>query len=599
MQINKKIAVIDFGGQYAHLISSRLRRLGAFTEILSNEESIEKYQEYSGLILSGGPASVYEKDSPQIDAKITELGIPILGICYGHQLLMKILGGKVETSNNREYGKAILESETDSEFLSGFEKNELVWMSHGDEVIELPDDFITIGHTKNCENAAVENKAKKIFGIQFHPEVTHTPNGNILLTNFLAIANCKYSWSVEDFLEKKLLEIKKEVGVKKVFMLISGGVDSTVSYALLSKALGKDNVKGLLIDTGFMRKEEVSSLAIQLRKLGINLFIEDSSKKFYEALLNKTDPEEKRKIIGNLFIEVQAEATKKFHLNPDEWLLGQGTIYPDTIESGNTKHSHKIKTHHNRVQGILDLMKEGKIIEPIRDLYKDEVRELGKLLGLDPLMVDRHPFPGPGLAVRMISSNEYKNFSAIQELNQLLHSYENLEYKILPMQSVGVQGDGRTYASTIVINDTDRNWNELEKISTEITNSIKQINRVVFLPFRNTLKSTEFHFHKVNLNREHSDLLREVDFIVNEKIFNHNLQKKIWQFPVVLVPVGSLNKFGIVLRPVESEEAMTANFYPMNRDILKEMILEIQKIEKISHVFYDITNKPPGTIEWE
>ena len=298
MNHSKKLGVVDFGGQYAHLISSRVRRLGAYTEILSNEESLQKYKEYAGLILSGGPNSVYEKDSPQIDKNVLELGIPILGICYGHQLIMKSLGGKVEPSNNREYGPAILEIEdSSSEIINGFTKKEKIWMSHGDEVVVLPSGFKPFGRTDHCRYAGVYNETKKIFGIQFHPEVTHSEKGLLFLNNFISVCGLSNTWGIEQFLEEKLSDIKKEANDNNVFMLISGGVDSTVSYLLLAKALGSERVKGLLIDTGFMRKNEVENLRHKLNDLGVDLLVSDESERFYSALNQKSEPEEKRKII--------------------------------------------------------------------------------------------------------------------------------------------------------------------------------------------------------------------------------------------------------------------------------------------------------------
>ncbi len=594
-----KIGVIDFGGQYAHLIASRVRRLGTYTEILSNEESLNKYKEYSGLILSGGPSSVYEENSPKLDKEIFELGIPILGICYGEQLLVHLLGGVVKQSASKEYGKAFLDKKSDSLLLEKFQKSEQVWMSHGDEVSSIPEGFEIIASTRNCKFAAIQNLEKKIYGIQFHPEVTHTEKGSELLKNFISICGTEKTWSLDEYLKRKYSEIKSEVGNKKVFMLISGGVDSTVSYVLLAKSLGKENVKGLLVDTGFMRKNEVLDLKLKLIQMKIDLNIEDASLKFYEALKGKTEPEEKRKIIGDLFLEIQSETSKKFNLNEEEYILGQGTIYPDTIESGSTKHSEKIKTHHNRVDKILEMLKEGKIIEPIKDLYKDEVRELGTMLGLDKSMVKRHPFPGPGLAVRMLSSNPQTGFKMFQELNQILSDFSNIEYKILPIKSVGVQGDKRTYSFSAVINDTIRSYDELEKISTQVTNFIPEINRVLILPFEEKISHLNFNYSRIELNKKNSDILREADAIITKFLVYRELLEKIWQFPVVLIPVGEKDKFSIVLRPVESLEAMTANFYPLDPDILKEMIIEIKKIPEIQYVFFDLTNKPPGTIEWE
>lgn len=595
------MGIIDFGGQYAHLIASRVRKLGAYTEILSNEESIDKYREYAGLIFSGGPSSVYDKDSPRVDASILDLGVPILGICYGHQLIMKLLGGKVESSPNKEYGPAYMElSDVSVPILKNAVAKQKVWMSHGDEVVELPPGFKGFGFTPDCKNAGVYNPQKNIFGIQFHPEVTHTENGSILLENFVNICNLSHSWSTEQFLEWKIADIKEQVGDRNVFILISGGVDSTVSYLLLAKALGSERVKGLLVDTGFMRLNEVDDLRKKLHELGVDLLVADESERYYTHLKGKTEPEEKRKIIGQLFIDCKNDIAEKYHLNDTHWLLGQGTIYPDTIESGGTKHSHTIKTHHNRVQAVMDLMSQGKIIEPIRDLYKDEVRELGTLLGLEPEWVARHPFPGPGLAVRMISSNEFHDESAKKELAELLKDSLKIETDVLPVKSVGVQGDQRSYSSCAVLSDFTLDWNLYDEVATKITNNLRKINRVVFLPFQENFKSIHLTFKRVELDREHSDILRQVDDRVTKLLYKHSLINEIWQMPVVLIPVGDRDSsYSVVLRPIESREAMTANFYRMDRKILKEMVDKILEVKEIAFVFYDLTNKPPGTIEWE
>lgn len=603
MKSDKKIGIVDFGGQYAHLISSRTRRLGAYTEILSPNEEINRYKEFSGLIFSGGPNSVYEKDSPTISKDVLEMNIPILGICYGHQLLMKLLGGEVRPSELREYGPALMNfTDPDLLLFRGLSKNEKVWMSHGDEVVKIPENFVTVGRSDNCENAAVYDKSRNIYGIQFHPEVTHTPNGNILLSNFIRLCNASDTWNMRIFLEKKLDEIRAKVlSDKKVFMLISGGVDSTVSYLLLVKALGQDRVTGLLIDTGFMRKNEVALLHDKLTSLGIELNVSDYSEQFYSSLENVKDPEKKRNIIGELFLKCQRESAISMNLNPDHWMLGQGTIYPDTIESGGTKLSKKIKTHHNRVQGITDLIEKGLVIEPISDLYKDEVRELGRLLGLEESFTERHPFPGPGLAVRMIAHDGFeKNQAEEKALVDILKNIAGIDYKILPVRSVGVQGDNRTYGHCLVLNDFTEDWKKYDEISTKITNTIRGINRVVLCPFAKSLTEVNFNKSHIELNRIYSDILRDADDVVYRIIEERKLTSKIWQMPVVLLPLGSEpDSLSIVLRPVESTEAMTANFFPMEREVLKEMFEKILQIEKISCVFYDITNKPPGTIEWE
>ncbi|PJZ68205.1 GMP synthase (glutamine-hydrolyzing) [Leptospira perolatii] len=598
------IGVIDFGGQYAHLIASRIRRLGAYSEILSNEEPLEAYQKMSGLILSGGPESVYEAGSPQIQSKVLDLPIPILGICYGHQLMMKVLGGEVKKAGTAEYGHASLDISHNGKslLLEGFKGGETVWMSHADEVVSLPSGFVPMASSTDCKFAVVENAASRKFAIQFHPEVTHTEKGNELLKNFIRICGVSNTWDLKQFLELKGIELKKTVpSDKKIFLLVSGGVDSTVSYLLLTQALGKERVKGVLIDTGFMRKDEVAHLEKNLAPHGIHLHVHDSSQLFYESLKGKTDPEEKRKIVGNLFLKAQENCAKELNLNSEEWLLGQGTIYPDTIESGGTKHSHTIKTHHNRVEAIQKLMEKGLVVEPIKDLYKDEVRELGNFLGLPEEWTQRHPFPGPGLVVRMICQEKKIDPSVEKELQQFVGQKSGISAKLLPVASVGVKGDQRSYAFCAVLSGK-KSWEEWNRISTEITNRISAVNRVVVLvgPKEVSAQDLEISFQKLDLDKANSDLLREADFVVENILQKTGLTANIWQMPIVLLPLGKTpNGRSIVLRPVNSQEAMTASFYPMEEKILREITDSLLSISKIEYVFYDITNKPPGTIEWE
>lgn len=597
MKSDKKIAVVDFGGQYAHLIASRIRRLGAYTEILSNEESVSTYESFAGIILSGGPSSVYEANAPKLPKDFFQLKCPILGICYGHQLLMLALGGDVKSSHSKEYGPATLEILSPNKSLSkSLSLQTKVWMSHGDEVVTLPKGFETVGSSENCKFAFVANESEKKYGIQFHPEVTHSEEGEILLKNFIEVCGVTGSWSISQFLEGKISELQKQVPIgKNVFLLVSGGVDSSVAYLLLAKALGKDRVKGLLVDTGFMRKNEVHDLLENLHQVGFDLTVWDESETFYAALQNEFDPEKKRRIVGDLFLEAQKKATTSLDLDSEHWLLGQGTIYPDTIESGGTKHSHKIKTHHNRVPQIEALIREGKIVEPIADLYKDEVRELGRYLGLPEKWIERHPFPGPGLVVRMIASPE-KTPPNIDFTDLKLP--QTAEIEILPILAVGVQGDQRSYAHCAVLNDFTGDWKELERTAVLITNFKKEINRVVFAPGLQKLET--FFYTKLTLDKTDTDVLREADAIVNRILYEEKIHTKIWQMPVVLIPVGTKpDSFGVVLRPVESQEAMTANFYEMERKILFAIREELLKVPKISLVLYDLTHKPPGTIEWE
>lgn len=596
-----QILVVDFGAQYAHLIARRVRQLGVFAEIVLPEEPLERLKGAKGIILSGGPASVYEKGAPKIGKKLFSLGKPVLGLCYGHQLMAQALGGKVERGKVREFGTAELEIAEYRGLFEGLGAKEAVWMSHGDRVSKLPKGFAAIGSTADCENAAVADFSRNFFGLQFHPEVTHTPDGQKILENFVfGVCGCERDWSIAGFLEKKVLEIRAFAGEKKVFLLASGGVDSTVALALLNKALGKERVFALHVDTGFMRKNESAEVEKALEGLGFSsLKVIDASKEFFSALDGIAEPEEKRKIIGNKFIEVQKKEFDAIGLNEKDWLLGQGTIYPDTIETAETKHAAKIKTHHNRVPIIKEMIGSGKVIEPLSQLYKDEVRELGEQLGLPHSLVWRQPFPGPGLAIRCLCSNGKENFVPRGLDEKLSKAVSGLGFsaKALPLKSVGVQGDARTYAHPALL-EGKLGWQKLEKASTLLTNSFAEINRCVFAVAPEN--PGELKLEKAFLSRERIKLLQEADAVVMKAIEKNGLLGEIWQFPTVLLPLSVDGKGeAVVLRPVESKEAMTARFYPMEERILREISQKIISIGGISAVFYDVTHKPPATIEWE
>lgn len=599
-----KIAVLDFGGQYAHLIANRVRRLGVYSEIFDGETPAEKLRGYKGIIFSGGPQSVYEHDSVKCDRKILELGVPILGICYGHQLLAYIQGAKVEPAHVREFGLTEMNVVKAEGVFKGLAQKETVWMSHGDSVKELPPGYEVIGETPG-ENAAIANFSKNFYGFQFHVEVIHTVHGMQILKNFLDICGVDFDWKIDDFISQEIDAIRKKVGDHKVFLMVSGGVDSTVAFALLEKALGPDRVYGLFVDTGFLRMNEREQVEKALKKIGFaNLHVRDESKRFFAALEGKYDPEAKRKIIGDLFLEVQQDTVDELGLNPEEWLLGQGTIYPDTIETGGTKHAAKIKTHHNRVPQIEALMKQGKIIEPLAQLYKDEVREVGEKLGLPEAMVWRHPFPGPGLAVRCLCAHEEKypdhHTTVEKKIDELLKPCQ-LTSKILPIQSVGVQGDYRTYRHPLALMgaaDTC-DFTKLDQLATRLINEFKEINRVILAVAPNKIETLKVQ--KEYLTPERIRLLQQADAKVSEFLTTHGLQKQIWQFPTVLLPLSVNRESGesVVLRPVSSEEAMTASFYRMDKNLLRTLAARIYEIPGVTAVFYDVTNKPPGTIEWE
>ncbi|HLC93155.1 MAG TPA: glutamine-hydrolyzing GMP synthase [archaeon] len=598
MQAKERIVVLDFGGQYAHLLARRVRELGVYSEILPPTASEKELAGASGIILSGGPASVYDKDAPEFNRKIFGLGIPVLGLCYGQQLIGQELGGKVTPGTIKEYGIAIFRP-SGGKLFAGTPKEFTVWMSHGDKVSKLPAGFSGAGSTNDCEFASIANDAKKIYGLQFHPEVTHTQNGMKILSNFVfGVCGCKPNWSMENYLEQRLGEIRKEANGKKVFLLLSGGVDSTVTLALLGRALGNENVFALHVDTGFMRRGESEMVKAEIEKLGIKkIHVLNSGAQFLKKLDGVSEPEEKRNIMGRLFVDLAIAELKNLGFNEKEWLLGQGTIYPDTIETGGTKNAHKIKTHHNRAPIIMKMIEEGRVIEPLSQLYKDEVRQIGKLLGLPEKLVNRQPFPGPGLAIRILCSDGKEADSSQEKKIEAKAEEFGYAAKVLPVKAVGVQGDNRTYRNAVLLEGA-ADFEKLEEASTTITNSFNSVNRVLLLV--KPAKISMVKLEKAYLTKERIELLQEADAIAMGEIEKAGLTDEIWQFPVVLIPVDFGGKGeGIVLRPVSSREAMTAKFYPLEKRVLEAMAEKIMRLKGIGAVMLDITHKPPATIEWE
>ena len=594
------IAVLDFGGQYAHLIANRVRRLGVFTEIHSPTASVEELEGVKGIIYSGGPSSVYAKDAPKYNPEILNIPVPKLGICYGHQLLASELGGKVQPGKVKEYGIADLKvSDANDPIFEGVPAESPMWMSHGDSVSELPEGYKIIASTADCKVAAVACPERKIYGFQFHPEVTHSRYGMKVFENFVRYCGCEKSWDMKSYLPLITERIKNQVGDRKVFLLVSGGVDSTVAFVLLNRVLGPKNVLGLHIDNGMMRLGESASVMEFLEREGMkNLRVVDASEDFLKALAGVTLPEEKRAIIGKTFLDVKDREMQALHLNPDEWMLAQGTIYPDTIESGGTKNADKIKTHHNRVREILDLLKEGKLVEPLADLYKDEVRMLGEELQIPHALVWRHPFPGPGLGVRLLLSSGTEDVEVDSVSRADIEAFaksNGVNGEILPVKSVGVQGDGRTYAHPYLIRNPEFSWKECEKFATEIVNRFKAVNRIVWQVGAiegSPVPVTQF------ATRENFDTLRVFDNLATEFLKEENCYETIWQMPVVMLPLQIQGKPCIVLRPVNSSEAMTANFAELDRKALARL-WDRMKAAGAGSLWYDTTHKPPGTIEWE
>lgn len=669
---SKKVAILDAGAQYGKVIDRRVRELSVESIILPlNTSPAElKKQNIRAVIISGGPGSVYDSGAPNWDPTILTSGIPILGICYGMQLLNRDSpGGKVVKTQAREDGQFAVNMDTTSPLYKNLNKTEQLLLTHGDSCTEISPS-LKVNATFDKTIAGIENREKKIYGVQFHPEVDLSVNGKTIMKNFLIdIAGCKPIYTMKSRQKACIDEITRLAGSSKVLALVSGGVDSSVCTALLHKAIGAERVVAVHIDNGFLRKEESKKVKESLEAIGLKLHVYNESHNFYHGttriprklgnnvvnieagpLHSVVKPEEKRKIIGDTFMKVSDFIMKDLNLDPETTLLAQGTLRPDLIESASTLASgnaNTIKTHHNDSQLVRLLREKGRVIEPLKDFHKDEVRQLGTELGLPDALVQRHPFPGPGLAIRVLCAQEKyscKDFSEISNLLGFIVNYSNALKKphpllnriqnglpeieiqmlkdissthtftstLLPIRTVGVQGDCRTYSYVAALSSDNENpsWESLMKLS-KIIPKLCPVNRVTYV-FGGKVNYPIQEITHTTLTSNVLSLLRQVDSLANETLLKHDQMKKITQMPIVLIPVhfdidpisrDPHCQRSVVIRPFLTNDFMTGVAAQPEKDlpikVLSEMVSKIQAVAGISRVLYDLTSKPPGTTEWE
>lgn len=581
-----QVYVLDAGGQYCHLIARKVREAGVSAEVRPSETPAAQLASARALIISGGPSSVYESGSPTIDPGILNLpNTALLGICYGQQLMAHLGGGSVEPGIKGEYGLATARIDPQLPLFDALPESQQVWMSHRDLVAAVPPGFTITASTPTCPIAGMADSTRKLYAVQFHPEVVHTLNGRQILDNFLfQIAHCEKDWNPTAQLDQLEEQIRATAAGRSVFFFVSGGVDSTVAYTLCLRALGPDRVWGTYVDTGLMREGETEFVESIFRSLGATHFhVEHAQQRFLDSLAGAVEPEQKRHIIGQKFVDVQDAILNSGHFLNGDWILGQGTIYPDTIESGGSAKADLIKTHHNRVAGIQKLIDENRIIEPLASFYKDEVRAIGRQLGLSPEFLDRHPFPGPGLAIRCLCAAKCEPVEKIEN-----------EGWLIPVHSVGVQGDSRSYRPVIAFEEMPTH-----DVATEVINRVARVNRAIAI-IGSHMSIGEMRVHTSHLTQDRLTRLRTADAIVRRISHNSGFDQKVWQFPVVLIPLGTDDRpDSVVLRPIHSVDGMTAQSVKMDQPILDTITRELLAQEGIASVCYDLTHKPPATIEWE
>ena len=601
-----RIAVVDFGGQYAHLIATKVRRQRVLAEIRQPDDPVEAFDGMKGIILSGSP-SLASGDEGGFNTAILDLPVPILGFCFGHQEIAKRYGGRVEHCRS-EYGPARLEVTADTPVFAGLPRDQTVWMSHQDTVVAVGDGFREVGVSYDHDGtahrfAAIADEDRRRYGFQYHPEVDDTEHGEAMLRNFvLDVCGCRGDWTMARHMEEQADAIRSAVGARKVFLLASGGVDSTVCARLLGEVLGPGQLHLLHIDNGLMRQGESRQVLDEFERAGLgrNLHFVDASDRFLAALDGVIEPEQKRSVIGTTFIRVFDDEVRRLDLG--EMLLAQGTIYPDTIETGGTRRADTIKTHHNRVPIIEEMIRAGRVVEPLRDLYKVEVREMAEALGIAPSLVWRHPFPGPGLGVRLLCSDGRVPAGHDPERTGPLIDEQlrgtGLQGHLLPVRSVGVKADLRTYEQPVML--TGHAPHEtLLAIAAQIYGRIPGVNRSVLDLSGRGIRDAQPR--AAGMTRARLDLLREADAIVMRAVERHGLMRAIWQFPTVMLPlaIDGRGEELVILRPVLSERGMTARPAALPAALVEEIRDPILSLPGVSGLVLDLTTKPPGTIEWE